>query len=132
MLIQIEIQSMEVIKMIRPLLATHDPYKTAKLYELAGWKVDFIQPIESDDPLVGVSLYDNSVLLGLIEGYVSKEAFSHIGKGILFCITVPIADIKQIYEKHRAFSPTPITVQPWGDTAFEVKIGDFKYMIIGK
>ncbi len=66
--------------MVRPLLATHDPYKTAKLYELAGWKVDFIQLIESDDTLVGGILVLQFHVTWTHRGYVSKEAISHIGK----------------------------------------------------
>ena len=53
--------------MIRPILACENPYKAAEEFVAAGWKMDFSQPPESGDPLVGVSLYDNVVLLGVTE-----------------------------------------------------------------
>ena len=50
--------------MVRPILACENPYKCAKEFIKAGWTVDFSQPPESGDPLVGISLFDNSFLLG--------------------------------------------------------------------
>lgn len=58
--------------MIRPILACVDPYKAAEDFATAGWNIDFSQPPESGDPLVGVSLFGNSVLLGVTEGYVEE------------------------------------------------------------
>lgn len=46
--------------MIRPILACENPYKTAEEFIATGWKIDFSQPPEIGDPLVGISLYDNS------------------------------------------------------------------------
>ena len=59
--------------MIRPILACKDPYKAAEEFAAAGWNIDFSQPPESGDPLVGLSLCGNSVLLGVTEGYVADE-----------------------------------------------------------
>ena len=59
--------------MIRPILACSDPYKTAEQFAAAGWNIDFSQPPESGDPLVGVSLFGNSVLLGVTDGYVADN-----------------------------------------------------------
>ena len=54
--------------MIRPILACEGPYAAAEKFVSAGWKLDFSQPPESGDPLVGVSLFGNSVLLGVTGG----------------------------------------------------------------
>lgn len=115
--------------MIRPILACDDPYKTAKEFSAAGWNIDFSQPPESGDPLVGVSLLDNSVLLGVTEGYVTADELPHIGCGVELYLTVPADQIRSIYENHKKLDPTQLTPQPWGDLAFEVEIGGFKFMI---
>lgn len=115
--------------MIRPILACKDPYKTAEEFAAAGWNIDFSQPSESSDPLVGVSLYCNSVLLGITEGYVSGDQLPHIGCGVEIYMTVPVEQIQQIYNNHLTLSPSKLTVQPWGDLAFEVKIGGYQFMI---
>ncbi len=115
--------------MIRPILACRDPYKTAEEFAAAGWNVDFSQPWESGDPLVGISLCGNSVLLGVTEGYVSDNNISHIGCGVEIYMTVPADQIQQLYNNHLVLKPTKLTVQPWGDTAFEVRIGGYQFMI---
>ena len=115
--------------MIRPILACIDPYKTAEEFATVGWNVDFSQPWESGDPLVGVSLCGNSVLLGVTEGYVSDNNIPHIGCGVEIYITVPTDQIQQVYKNHLTLKPTKLTVQPWGDTAFEVRIGGYQFMI---
>lgn len=74
--------------MIRPILACIDPYEVAEEFSATGWNVDFLQPLESGDPLVGVYLCGNFAL-----------------------------------------KPTKLTVQPWGDMAFEVIIGGYQFMI---
>lgn len=108
--------------MIRPILACKDPYKAAEEFASVGWNIDFTQPLESGDPLVGVSLCGNSVLLGITEGYVTDDLLPHIGCGVEIHITVPVEQIQQIYEDHLPLKPTELSVQPWGDLAFEVKI----------
>ena len=65
--------------MIRPILACKNPYRTAEEFVAAGWKIDFSQPPESGDPLVGVSLFDNKFLLGVIDGYVQDNEKEYIG-----------------------------------------------------
>ena len=115
--------------MIRPILACIDPYKTAEDFASAGWNIDFSQPPESGDPLVGASLCGNSVLLGVTEGYVSDEQLSHIGCGVEVYMTVPADKIRTIYEQHSFLNPTELVAQPWGDIAFEVKIGGYQFMI---
>ncbi|MCH5199112.1 MAG: hypothetical protein J1E34_09445 [Oscillospiraceae bacterium] len=115
--------------MIRPILACIDPYKTADEFAALGWKIDFSQPPDSGDPLVGVSLFGNSILLGITDGYVLDGQIQYIGCGVEIYITVPAEEIQQIYDNHLLQSPTKLTLQPWGDTAFEVKIGGYKFMI---
>jgi predicted metalloenzyme YecM len=118
--------------MVRPIIACENPYETAKQYEAAGWHIDFVQPPESGDPLVGVSLCGNSVLLGVTEGYMEKTDVPHIGCGVEFYINVPGAELERIHDSHLAFSPTDIVEQPWGDRTFKVKIGGHAYMIAGE
>ena len=115
--------------MIRPILACKDPYKTAEKLAAAGWNIDFSQPPESGDPLVGVSLCGNHVLLGITEGYVSDDQLPYIGCGVEIYMTVPAERIRRIHEDHRKLDPTDLVVQPWGDTAFEVKISGYQFMI---
>ena len=115
--------------MIRPILACVEPYKAAEEFAAAGWNIDFSQPPESGDPLVGVSLCGNSVLLGVTEGYVTDEQLPYIGCGVEIYMTVPTEQIQQIYDNHLTLNPSKLTVQPWGDTAFEVKIGGYQFMI---
>lgn len=115
--------------MIRPILACIDPYKTAEEFAAAGWNIDFSQPLESGDPLVGVSLFGNSVLLGVTDGYVSDGQMPHIGCGVEIYMTVPAEQIQQVYENHLTLKPTELAVQPWGDKAFEFRIGGYQFMI---
>lgn len=115
--------------MIRPILACTDPYKAAEEFAAAGWNIDFSQPPESGDPLVGVSLCGNSLLLGVTDGYVPHDHIPYIGCGIEIYMTVPVEQIQRIYENHLPLNPTELTIQPWGDKAFEVKIGGYQFMI---
>lgn len=115
--------------MIRPILACIDPYKIAEQFAAAGWNIDFSQPPESGDPLVGVSLCDNSVLLGVTDGYVADNQIQHIGCGVEIYMTVPTEQIKNIYQNHLMLQPTELTSQPWGDLAFEVEISGYRFMI---
>ena len=115
--------------MIRPILACTNPYKAAEEFAAAGWNIDFSQPPESGDPLVGVSLCGNSVLLGITDGYVSNELIPYIGCGIEIYMTVPAEQLQQIYENHLPLNPTKLTIQPWGDKTFEVRIGGCQFMI---
>ena len=106
--------------MIKPILAYSDPYKAAQAFVAAGWSVDFSQPPESGDPLVGVSLCGNSVLLGVTDGYVLDEELPHLGCGVEIYMTVPASQI---------LNPTELFIQPWSDLAFEVRIGGYRFMI---
>lgn len=115
--------------MIRPILACKDPYKAAEEFASVGWDVDFSCPPESGDPLVGVSLCDNSILLGITDGYVTDDQIQHIGCGVEIYMTVPAEKIEIIYRNHLMLLPTELTVQPWGDIAFEVKISGYQFMI---
>ena len=115
--------------MIRPILACIDPYEVAGEFAAAGWNVDFSQPPESGDPLVGVSLCGNSVLLGITDEYVADDQLPHMGCGVEIYMTVPSEQIQRLYENHLALKPTKLAVQPWGDMVFEVIIGGYRFMI---
>lgn len=115
--------------MIKPILACRDPYQTALKFSAAGWNVDFSNPPESGDPLVGVSLCGNTVLLGITEGYVAPEARDYIGCGVEIYLTVPGEKIREIYKAHELYSPSRLAVQPWGELAFEVNMDGFQFMI---
>lgn len=115
--------------MIKPILACADPYKTAEKFSEAGWHIDFSNPPESGDPLVGVSLCGNVILLGVTEGYVPEGALSYVGCGVELYLTVPQDKISEIYKAHRNLMPTQLAVQPWGDLAFEVIIDGYRLMI---
>lgn len=115
--------------MIKPILACENPFETANAFTSAGWSLVFSQSIESGDPLVGVSLYDNTVLLGVTEGYVDEKDKQYMGCGVEIYFTVPSERIKEIHKNHQALCPTELKIQPWGDYAFEVVIGGYKFMI---
>ena len=115
--------------MIRPILACKNPYKTAEQFRSIGWNIDFTQPAESGDPLVGISLYDNQVLLGITEGYVDFANLQYRGCGIVVYLSVPFASIHEIYKKHLPFVISPLSKQTWGDFAFEIEIDGFRFMI---
>ncbi len=115
--------------MLRPILACEDPYEVGRAFQSAGWSIDFSQPPESGDPLVGVSLWDNALLLGVTEGYVPEEGLPFLGCGVVLYLTVP--DLAAVHASHRAFRPTEIEAQPWGDRAFEVTIAGYRLMIAG-
>lgn len=115
--------------MIKPILAYSDPYKAAQTFVAAGWSVDFSQPPESGDLLVGVSLCGNSVLLGVTDGYVLDEELPHLGCGVEIYMTVPARQIRQVHMNHQILNQTELFVQPWSDLAFEVRIGGYRFMI---
>ena len=115
--------------MIQPILACKNPYALAKDFESAGWNIDYLQPPESGDPLVAVSLLDNSILLGITAGYVSECDIPYIGCGVELYLTVPKEEIEAIHRNHQRFHPTDIVMKPWGDHTFKVVIGPFKLMI---
>ena len=117
--------------MLRPILACQAPYETGRACQSAGWTLDFSQPPESGDPLVGVSLYGNALLLGVTEGYVSEEGLPFLGCGVVLYLTVPDSALEAVHEGHRAFQPTEIEAQPWGDRAFEVTVAGWRLMIAG-
>lgn len=115
--------------MIKPILACRDPYQTAEKFRNAGWEVAFSNPPESGDPLVGVSMHGNTILLGVTEGYVPEGMQENVGCGVEIYLTVPEDKIQEVYSSHAALSPTQLLIQPWGDFAFEVKIDGFQFMI---
>lgn len=116
--------------MIRPILATHDPYIAARDFIKAGWTLDFSNPAQGEDPLTGVSLYGNHLLLGtMAERYIDKASIPHIGAGVVLYILVPWDALDAVYAGHLPFSPTEPAAMPWGDRAFHVTIQGYRLMI---
>lgn len=115
--------------MVRPILACENPYKCAEEFIDAGWTLEFSQPPESGDPLVGISLFDNSFLLGITDGYVKDGEKQYIGCGVVFYLTVPRTAFDKVYEQHMKYCTSAIVEQTWGDSTFEAVIGGFKFMI---
>ena len=115
--------------MIRPILACEDPSRAAESFISAGWKLDFSQPPESGDPLVGVSLFENSILLGITDGYVANDAKKHLGCGVEIYLTVPSECIEEVHKNHSGLNAAKMELQPWGVYAFEVSIANYKFMI---
>ncbi len=117
--------------MIRPILACRNPYQTADRLLSGGWELDFSNPPDSGDPLVGVSLLGNALLLGITNGYVPENKLADIGCGVAFYLTVPQEQLEPIYQNHRCFNPSELKRQPWGDLAFEFQLEGFQFMIAG-
>ena len=115
--------------MIKPILACKNPYLVANEFEVAGWHIDFSQPPESGDPLVGVSLFDNVILLGITEGYVENDNIPYIGCGIELYVEVPRNYIEQIYKNHKEYVVEELKAQSWGALAFKAVICGFHIMI---
>lgn len=115
--------------MIRPILACENPYDAVEKFVSAGWNLDFSQPPESGDPLVGISLFDNSILLGITDGYVANNELNYLGCGVEIYLTIPSEAFEEVYKKHCGLNPTTIELQPWGVYAFEVYIENYKFMI---
>lgn len=62
-------------------------------------------------------------------GYVVDDHIQHIGCGVEIYMTVPAEQIEIIYRNHLMLHPTELTAQPWGDLAFEIRIGGYQFMI---
>ena len=118
--------------MIRPILACDDPYAAAELLSRAGWHTDFSQPPESGDPLVGMSLLGNALLLGVTSGYVDTAALPHRGAGVVLYLDIPSQNIRQVYENHRFLNPSKLQTQSWKDVAFEFHIEHYKIIVAAK
>ena len=117
--------------MLRPILACEDPYEAGRAFQAAGWTMDFSQPPESGDPLVGVSLWGNSLLLGITEGYIPEGGLPFLGCGVVLYLTVPDDALEAVHAGHQVFRPAEIKTQPWGDRAFEVTVAGWRLMIAG-
>lgn len=114
--------------MTKPILACQNPYQAADIFRSAGWNIDFSQPVESGDPLVGISLFDHPFLLGITEGYVAAEDISHIGCGVVFYISIPKTEMENVYRSHQSFVTSKLQLQSWEDLTFEAQICGFKFM----
>jgi len=119
--------------MIRPIIATKNPYVAAEEFEKCGWNIDFQTPQDGDDPLAGVSLYGNEILLGTMEEkYVSIDAAPFVGAGIEIHILIHEENIQAVYNKHLCLSPSKLEMQFWGELGFRVQLQGYWFMIIAK
>jgi hypothetical protein len=118
--------------MLTPILATDDPYQAAQVFAKAGWTVIFETPRDSGDPLACVRLASAQVMLGTAEPrFLPPGSRGHQGAGVEFHITVPAADIEEIFAAHRAHaeSTTDLAAQPWGETAFHATLLGYRFLI---
>lgn len=114
--------------MITPILALDNPYQTAQRLQQAGWTIDFSNPPESGDPIVGVSLQGNELLLGVTQGFVDNESLAYRGCGVCFYLTVAKDRLEQIRLDHAAFEPGPLQTQAWGCN-FQLNIEGYRFMV---
>jgi hypothetical protein len=116
--------------MITPILATENPHEAAKRFEKLGWNIDFMTPLESDDPISQVSLFSNEILLGtMAEKYVPKEAIPFIGTGVEIHLSIPAKNIISVYENHKVLNPSDLSMQTWGEMAFHVIIEGYRFLV---
>ena len=117
--------------MIRPIIATKNPYDTAAEFQKCGWNIDFQTPPDGGDPLSGVSLFGNKLLLGTMdEKYVAAEAIPFVGAGVEIHIIIPADDIQKVYDNHICVNPSKLEQQPWGEIGFRFEIHGYKFMIL--
>jgi len=117
--------------MIRPILATKDPYKAAAQFQKCGWRIDFQTPPDGNDPLAGVFLHGNQLLLGVMdEKYVSKDAIPYIGVGVEIHIVIPAEKVQEVFDSHACVNPSGLEKQPWGEVGFKFKLQGYQFMIM--
>jgi len=113
---------------LRPILATPDPYLAADEFVANGWTLAFATPPDSDDPLAAVELHGAQVLLGVdSERFLPVDARAHVGAGVQFYVEVPADRIDDLHARHVA--PGPVEERAWGVRAFTVAITGYIFMI---
>jgi len=119
--------------MIRPIIATRNPYNAAEEFKKCGWSIDFQTPKDGDDPLTGVSLCGNEVLLGTMEEkYISIEATPYVGTGVEIHIVIPADKIQEVYSNHLCINPSTLEIQAWGEIGFSFHLQGYRFMIIAE
>ena len=66
------------------------------------------------------------------EEFVANDVKRYIGCGVVLYLTVPSDDFSTVYENHKNFVASALEAQAGGNTAFEVQLGGFKFMIASK
>lgn len=79
--------------------------------------------------MVGISLFVNSILLGVTDGCVANNEKKYLGCSAEIYLTIPSEFVEEVYKKHSDLNPTDIELQPWGVYAFEVYMENYKFMI---
>ena len=69
-------------------LPAHRHVQVAVIAALVGALAGHL-PVPGGDPLVGISLYDNSILLGVTDGYVANSEKQYLGCGVEIYLTIP-------------------------------------------
>ena len=119
--------------MIRPILATENPYEAAQKFQSCGWHIDFQTPPGSKDPLAGVSIYGNELLLGTMEEkYVDKNARPYIGAGVEIHILIPHQFIHEVYRNHLHLNPSELKKQSWSETGFKFTLLGYRFMFLAQ
>jgi len=119
--------------LVRPIIATENPYDAAKQFEECGWKIDFQTDPDGDDPLAGVSLHGNEILLGTMsEKFTKKEALPYVGAGVEFHFIIAASRLQEAYMRHSRLHPTELKRQPWGEIGFGFTMQGYKFMILSE
>lgn len=94
--------------MIRPILACRNPYQASEQLLAAGWLLDFSNSPDIGDPLVGVSLLGNALLLGITDGYVPMDRLPFLCCGVVLYLTVPKEHLEPVFRNHLRFHPSAL------------------------
>jgi uncharacterized glyoxalase superfamily protein PhnB len=120
--------------MLSVFLSCDEPYLTAAA--MTGemcWTQEFASPADSDDKLVIVSLEGARMMLGTAdEQWLPAASRDHRGAGVTLYLSLPrSADIRAIYERHRAggAATTPLRPRQWGEVAFDAVIAGYRFLI---
>ena len=116
--------------MIRPIIATKNPYDAAKEFEKCGWSIDFQTTANGNDPIAGVSLYGNELLLGTMDEKYVKQDVQYVGAGVELHILIPEIYMQEVYKNHIYMKPTELKQQPWGEFGFKFLTQGYKFMIL--
>lgn len=103
------------------------------LTDALGWRLVFATPRESDDRLACVGLGDAEVMLSTAdEQFLAASSRPHRGAGVTVYIRLPAtADIAAVHARHAAAGviSQPLARRPWGETAFDAVIADYRFLI---
>ena len=120
--------------MLSAFLACDDPYQTAAMMtDALGWRLIFATPPDSDDKLACVALGDAQIMLSAAdERFLPAAARSCRGAGVTIYVRLP-SDIAigPVHARHAESGVVtdPLAPRPWGEDAFEARIGGYHFLI---